>query len=145
LENKGLIDIIETVKHEHVCDSCQFKKLSRLLFSHSKQSSYEIFEKTHCDMWGLAPILSMEKFKYYARLVEDFSKYTWIIPLQHMFDFSNAYLAFENYVSRQFNKHIKVFHSNRGAEFINSKLSSCFSQQAWFIRLHAIILQNKQV
>lgn len=64
-------------------------------------------------MWGPAPILSIEKFKYYAHLVDDFFKYTWIIPLQHMFDFSNAYLAFENYISRQFNKHIKVFHKSR--------------------------------
>lgn len=91
LENKGLIDIIKTVKHERVCDSCQFKKLSRLTFFHSKQSSSDNFEKTHCDLLGLAPILSIEKFKYYAHLVDDSSKYTWIIPLQHMFDFSNAY------------------------------------------------------
>jgi histone deacetylase 1/2 len=100
LKNKGLIDVIEAIKHERVYDSCQFKKLSRLPFSHSEKSSSNIFLKIQCDLWGPTPILSIEKFKYYARLVDDLSKYTWIIPLQHKFDFSNAYLAFENYASK---------------------------------------------
>ena len=77
-------------------------------------------------MWGPAPILSIGKFKYYACLVDDFSKYTWIIPLQHKSDFVTAYLAFEQYVNKQFNKKIKFFHSDGGGEFINSKLSSHF-------------------
>jgi hypothetical protein len=53
-------------------------------------------------------------------------KYAWIIPLQHKFDFANAYLAFKHYVSRQFNKQIKIFYSNGGGESINSKLASHF-------------------
>ena len=38
----------------------------------------------------------------------------------------NAYLSFEQYVKKQFNKEIKVFHSDGGGEFINSKLSTHF-------------------
>jgi hypothetical protein len=101
-------------------------KLSRLPFSSSKHLSSNIFEKHHYDLWGPAPILSIGKFRYYACLVDDFSKYTWIIPLQHKSDFINAYLAFEQYIDKQFNKKIKVFHSDGGGEFINSKLSSHF-------------------
>jgi hypothetical protein len=44
-------------------------------------------------------ILLIGKFKYYTCLVDDFSKYTWIILLQHKFDFVNAYLAFEQYIT----------------------------------------------
>ena len=83
-------------------------------------------KKIHCDLWGPTPILSIGKLRYYACLVDDFSKYTWIIPLQHKSDFVNAYLAFEQYVNRQFNKKIKVFHLDGGGEFINFKLSSHF-------------------
>ena len=121
-----MIDVIGNVKSEHICDSCQLGKLSRLPFSCSKNLSSSIFEKIHCDLWGPAPILSIGKFRYYACLVDDFSKYTWIIPLQHKSDFVNAYLAFEQYVNRQFNKKIKVFHSDGEGEFINFKLSSHF-------------------
>jgi hypothetical protein len=56
-------------------------KLNKLPFSSSEHSSSVIFEKIHCDLWGLAPVLSISKFKYYACLVDDFFKYTWIIPL----------------------------------------------------------------
>jgi hypothetical protein len=126
LKNKGLIDVVGRIKSDHICDSCQLGKLSRLPFSNSKHLSSSIFEKIHCDLWGPAPILSIGKFRYYVCLVDDFSKYTWIIPLQHKSDFINAYLAFEQYVDRQFNKKIKVFHSDGGGEFINSKLSSHF-------------------
>ena len=76
LKNKGLIDVIGNVKSEHICDSCQLGKLSRLPFSCSKNISSSIFEKIHCDLWGPAPILSIGKLRYYARLVDDFSKYT---------------------------------------------------------------------
>ena len=75
-KNKRLIDVIGNVKSEHICDSCQLGKLSRLPFSCSKNISSSIFEKIHCDLWGPAPILSIEKLRYYACLVDDFSKYT---------------------------------------------------------------------
>jgi len=126
LKNKGLIDVTGVMKTEHLCDSCQLGKLSKLPFSYSEHSSTDVFEKIHCDLWGPAPVLSIGKFKYYVCLVDDFSKYTWIIPLQNKSDFLTVYLSFEKYVSRQFNKQIKVFHSDGGGEFINSKLAGHF-------------------
>ncbi|KAJ6866233.1 Retrovirus-related Pol polyprotein from transposon TNT 1-94 [Populus alba x Populus x berolinensis] len=126
LKNKGLIDVTGAMKTEQLCDSCQLGKLSKLPFSHSEHSSTDVFEKIHCDLWGPAPVLSIGKFKYYACLVDDFSKYTWIIPLHNKSDFLTVFISFETYVSRQFNKQIKVFHSDGGGEFINSKLSSHF-------------------
>jgi len=41
-------------------------------------------------------------------------------------DFVNVYLSFEQYVKKQYNKEIKVFHSDGIGEFINSKLSTHF-------------------
>jgi hypothetical protein len=104
LKNKGLIDVTGTMKTEHLCDSCQLGKLSKLPFSHSEHSSTDVFEKIRCDLWRPAPVLSIGKFKYYVCLVDDFSKYTWIIPLQNKSDFLTVYLSFEKYVSRKFNK-----------------------------------------
>jgi hypothetical protein len=50
LHNKSLINVKGTTKCEHVCDSCQFGKLSRLPFFRSEHSSSVIFEKIHCDL-----------------------------------------------------------------------------------------------
>jgi len=55
-----------------------------------------------------------------------FFKYTWIIPIPNKSDFMNAFISFEKYVSRQFNKQIKIFYLDGEEEFINSKLSSHF-------------------
>jgi hypothetical protein len=45
------------------------------------------FYKIHYDLWGPALVLSIGKFKFYACLVNDFWKYTWIIPLKHKSNF----------------------------------------------------------
>ena len=126
LKNKRLIDVVGTLKSEHLCDSCQLGKLTKLPFSSSQHSSSSILKKIHCDLWGPAPVLSISKFKYLCMFGWYFSKYTWIIPQQHKSDFVNAYLSFEQYVKKQFNKEIKVFHFDGGGEFINSKLSTHF-------------------
>lgn len=67
--------------------ACQLGKLSKLPFSSSEHSSIGIFDKIHCDLWGPAHVMSINKFKFYACLVDDYSKYTWIILLQHKSDF----------------------------------------------------------
>ena len=126
LKNKGLIEVVGSLKEDHLCDSCQLGKLSKLPFSSYEHSSSNVFDKIHCDLWGLASVLSISKFRFYACLVDDFSKYTWIIPLKNKSDFFAAYLAFEKYVERQFNKKIKIFHSDGGGEFVNSRLASHF-------------------
>ena len=113
-------------KANHLCDSCQLVKLSKLCFSSSRHSSSNVFDKIHCNLWGPAPVLSIGKFRFYACLVDEFSKYTWIIPLRNKYDFFIANLAFEQYVERQFNKKIKIFHFDGGDEFVNSRLSSHF-------------------
>lgn len=126
LKNKGLIDVTSRINTQHLCDSCQLGKLSRLPFSRCEHSSTGSFEKIHCDLWGPSPVLSMGNFKYYACFVDDFSKYTWIVPMRNKSDFYDVYIAFEKYVLRQFNKQIKNFHSDGGGEFINTKLSTYF-------------------
>ena len=50
LKNKGLIDVVGTLKSKHLCDSCQLGKLTKFPFSSSKHSSSFIFEKIHCDL-----------------------------------------------------------------------------------------------
>ena len=48
------------------------------------------------------------------------------LSLKQKSDFFASYLAFEQYVERQFNKKIKIFRSNGGGEFVNFRLLSHF-------------------
>lgn len=95
-----MIEVVGSFKSKHLCDSRQLEKFCRALFSYSKHSNIVVLNKILCDLWGPTLVLSIEKLRYYACLVDDFSKYIWIIPLQHKFDSVNAYLALENYVAR---------------------------------------------
>ena len=50
LKNKGLIEVVGSSKADHLCDSCQLGKLSKLPFSSSEHSSSNVFDKIHCDL-----------------------------------------------------------------------------------------------
>lgn len=54
-----------------VCENCQINKLHKLPFVEHMDSTYTIMDKVHCDLWGLAPTLSVDKFSYYAILVDE--------------------------------------------------------------------------
>lgn len=87
LSNKKLIVVRSSLKSKQLCDSCQLGKLSKFPLCSSKHSSLVTFDKIHCDLWSLAFVLSIGKFKFYTCLVDDFSKFTWIIPLKYKYNF----------------------------------------------------------
>lgn len=60
LKNKGLIDVVRTTISQHLCDSCQLRKLSRLPLTCLEHLSTSIFEKIYCDLWGPAPIFLLQ-------------------------------------------------------------------------------------
>ncbi|KAJ0010839.1 hypothetical protein Pint_33457 [Pistacia integerrima] len=77
------------------------------------------FEKLHVDLRGPAPVTSINKFLYYAAIVDDFTKFIWLIPLKNKSDFFNQFILFEKYVSRQFEKTIKVVQTDGRGEFMS--------------------------
>ena len=62
---------------------------------------------------------SKSRFKYYACIVDDFTRFIWIIMLKAKSEFFQHYLLFEKFVARQFNTVIKSVQCNGGGEFIN--------------------------
>lgn len=55
--------------------SCQLGKMSKLLFPFSVSSTLAPFEKLHTDLWGPTFVTSINKFIYYAAIVDDFKKF----------------------------------------------------------------------
>lgn len=51
----------------------------KLPFYASNNDCSEPLYKIHCDLWGPAPIKSIQGFKYYALfVVDDFSRFSWL-------------------------------------------------------------------
>ncbi|XP_038902267.1 probable serine/threonine-protein kinase roco9 [Benincasa hispida] len=58
------------------CDSCRYGKTHSLDFPNSNSRVSTLFDLIHTDLWGPAPLLSTDGYKYYVIFVDDHSRYT---------------------------------------------------------------------
>ena len=64
------------------CDACKMGKMHRLHFPVSTTKTKHVLEVLHTDLWGPAPVLSVQSYRYYVSFVDDFSRFTWIFLLK---------------------------------------------------------------
>lgn len=64
------------------CTSCQYGKGHKLPFTLSNSKATRPLEILHADLWGPAPLLSKQGFKYYLNFLDDHSRFSWIFPLK---------------------------------------------------------------
>lgn len=69
------------------------------------------------DVWGPAPILSLEGYRHYVSFVDDHSRYTWTYPLRATSEVFTAFMHFKAHVERLFNRKRKCLQSDWGVEF----------------------------
>ncbi|CAL8084538.1 unnamed protein product [Prunus armeniaca] len=96
--------------------------MSRLPFSLSETRSSEAFHRIHLDVWGPSPCTSISGYRYYVIFVDDCTRYTWVYPLINKSDVFGIFVKFHAYISTFFNKHIKIFQSDGGGEFVNTAM-----------------------
>lgn len=125
LQNQVLkiIDVSHSSSSE-LCSSCQLGKAHRLPFTCSESRSNKPLELLHCDVWGSAPVLNRNGFKYYALLVDDFSRYTWFFPMKAKSDFFDVFIQFRILAEKLFNSVIRMIRTDGGGEFVNNNLKS---------------------
>ncbi|MDV3143336.1 MAG: DDE-type integrase/transposase/recombinase, partial [Sweet potato little leaf phytoplasma] len=99
------------------CDACQFGKAHALPFPNSTSRTSAKFELIHTDLWGPAPLSSIQGFKYYVLFLDDFSRYVWIYPLKQKNDTLAAFNHFVALVRTQFDSNIKALQTDNGGEF----------------------------
>ena len=71
------------------CDTCHFAKQKRLPFPDSITISSQCFDLLHMDIWGPYAHPSLLGHKYFLTIVDDKSRYTWIIFLKLKSEVSN--------------------------------------------------------
>jgi len=69
------------------------------------------------DVWGPAPLNSVNNNRYYLSIVDDFSKYTWFYPLKLKYDVLATFLHFKQLVETYFGTKIISIQSDNGGEF----------------------------
>lgn len=117
LSQRNFISVDGHNKGKSICTSCQMGKSCKLPFINENTRSDFPLHKIHCDLWGPAPINSVQNFRYYVSFVDDCTCYTWMFPLKYKSDIFACFKKFKNMVELQHNHKIKVFQSNGGGEF----------------------------
>ena len=97
-----------------VCQSCLEGKFSKLHFSSASAKSVIPFEVVHSDLWGPAPSVYVDGFKYYVLFVDKCTGFCWLFPLISKSDLCSVFIKFCHFVFTQFSARIKILQSDGG-------------------------------
>ena len=101
---------------------------SRLPFSASTFVASRPLERIHSDLWGPSPVASVQGFRYYVVLIDNYSRYSWLYPLTKKSDFFSVFLAFQSLVQNQLLANISSFQCDGGGEFISNQFTKHLQQ-----------------
>lgn len=109
-----------------ICDVCHFAKQKKLPFSVSSHRAAHQFDLLHMDLWGPFSIASVHNHKYFLTIVDDFSRFTWIVMLKGKFEARDQIQKFILLVETQFGATVKMIRSDNGPKF---NLSSFYASK----------------
>ncbi|KAJ0919654.1 putative RNA-directed DNA polymerase [Helianthus annuus] len=116
-DDLGVVDVVK-----HPCEICHRAKQVRVPFPLSEHKTKNVGDLVHLDVWGPYKVTSRDGFKYFLTVVDDYSRAVWCYLMKNK---TEVFENIENYyelVLTQFKKRIKIFRSDNGTEFINSKM-----------------------
>ena len=111
-----------------MCEACRLGKSSKLPFLESVFTASRPLERIHCDVWGPAPVMSVQGFRYYVIFIDKFSRFCWIYPLKQKSDVLSKFKLFQQQFENVLHNRIDIFQSNGGGEFVNKEFSAYLSQ-----------------
>ena len=100
-----------------------------------------IFYLVHCDLWT-SPVISISGYKYYLVVVDDYSHYSWTIPLRAKSDAFPAILHFFTWVSTQFSLTSRSS-SDNGRKFDNSTSRAFFLAHGVQLRMSCLYTSSQ--
>jgi transposase InsO family protein len=112
-----------TFEKDKLCSACQAKK--QVGNTHPKKrmmSTSKAFELLHMDLFGPTTHTSIGENKYEFVIVDDFTRYTWVVFLV---DKSDVFATFKTFIKRihnEFETTIRKVRSDNGSEFKNTRM-----------------------
>lgn len=76
------------------CSSCKLGKSEALSFPTSTASSFKFFDLIDSNVWGIAPIISHNQYKYFGTFIHDYSRFIWAYFLHSKSEVFNAFNYF---------------------------------------------------
>ena len=108
------------------CEPCILAKSHRQNFKPNNTRVKVPFSLIHSDVWGPAPVIGGQSFRYYVIFVDDCTRMTWIYFLQNKDEVYGRFTAFYAMIQTQFQKSIQIVTSDNGGEYMNSQMNLFF-------------------
>jgi Reverse transcriptase (RNA-dependent DNA polymerase)/GAG-pre-integrase domain len=128
LVKKGLIEGIELMPGDEmkVCESCESSKGNRKAMIKIREGGIcpAIGDEIHSDLWGKAPVESINHKLYYISFTDDHSRFTKIYFLYTRDESYESYRSYEAWLSTQKNAKIKCLCTDRGGEYLGNEFSA---------------------
>ena len=86
-------------------------KSSKLAFVPRNFNALHPLDMLHLDVWGPAPVYSMNGHRFYLSIVDDFSRYVWSFPLFHKSNVTDVFSTFKTQIENQLSRKIAAVHS----------------------------------
>ncbi|KAE9592424.1 putative RNA-directed DNA polymerase [Lupinus albus] len=100
------------------CDVRHISKQKKLPFSLSATHTTKSFDLLHVDIWGPYAVPSIFGQKYFLTLVDDYSRFTWIILMKSKAETRVNLIKFISYIETQFSTKLKCLKSDNGVEIL---------------------------
>ncbi|MCH79609.1 retrovirus-related Pol polyprotein from transposon TNT 1-94 [Trifolium medium] len=150
LSNKRLLNMkhdfpIVNIDHGSICDICHLAKHRKLSFNSSVNKATKCGELLHFDIWGPDSTPSIHNHKYFLTVVDDFSRFTWIILFKSKSEVTLLVQQFIVMIEKQFAVIVKTVRTDNGPEFLMPTFYASKVVYATFIinRVNTPLLQNK--
>ena len=115
---KGLLKI--GFQKDRICEACQFSKQIKTLFkSKNHMSTSKPLQLFHIYLFGLSRYASLSGKSYAFVIVDDFSRYKWVLFLANNDDTLDAFKIFCKKVQNEKGYGIVCIRSDHGGEFEN--------------------------
>src|SRR5271168_2200857 len=141
LIRKGLVEGVELDMESRptICESCEWAKSERKAIRkvRDEKRTGGIGEEIHSDLWGPAPVESINHKHYYVSFTDDYSRYMNVYFLHTKDKTFNAYQTYEAWLSNQYEAKIKSLRSDRGGEYLSVEFSAHLKKVGTVRRLTA--------
>jgi len=111
------------------CSVCKLAKSKTLPFPSGAYRASSCFELIHSDVWGMSPVVSHARYKYFVTFIDDYSRFTWIYFLRSKSEVFSMFKKFLTYVETQFHESVKIFRSDSGGEYMSREFQEFLQQK----------------
>ncbi|MDQ9786262.1 DDE-type integrase/transposase/recombinase, partial [Serratia marcescens] len=110
---------------DKICSACQLGKQTRASFqSKGNIQSNRLFELIHMDLFGPIPIISLAGSRHCLVVIDDYSRFTWVVPLKSKDETQKQLIKLIKQVQTEKDLKLVKIRSDRGTEFLNQTISS---------------------